>query len=78
MLIFYFLLNKKIYEIYKYKYDIRKIFLALYEILKFVKYKRNANTSAHPGIRSLVIILKLRKLFLQSSKSKRFDQQEIC
>ena len=45
MLIFYFLLNKKIYEIYEYTYDIRKIFLVLYEIRKFEKYIRNANTS---------------------------------
>ena len=42
MVISYFLLNKEIYE---YMYDIRKIFLVLYEIRKFVKYIRNANTN---------------------------------
>ena len=42
MVISYFLLNKEIYE---YTYDIRKIFLVLYEIRKFVKYIRNANTT---------------------------------
>ena len=42
MVNFLFLLNKEIYE---YTYDIRKIFLVLYEIQKFVKYIRNANTS---------------------------------
>ena len=51
MVISYFLLNKRLYEIYEYTYDIRKIFLVLYEIRKFLKYIRNANTryyaSAH-------------------------------
>ena len=45
MVISYFMLNKGLYEIYEYTYDIRKIFLLLYEIRKFVKYIRNANTS---------------------------------
>ena len=45
MVISYFLLNKRLYEIYEYTYDIRKIFLVLYEIRKFVKYIRNANTN---------------------------------
>ena len=45
MVISYFLLNKGLYEIYEYTYDIRKIFLVLYEIRKFVKYIRNANTT---------------------------------
>ena len=44
MVISYFLLNKGLYETYEYTYDIRKIFLVLYEIRKFVKYIRNANT----------------------------------
>ena len=41
MVISYFSLNKEIYE---YTYDIREIFIVLYEIRKFVKYIRNANT----------------------------------
>ena len=45
MVISYFLLNKEIYE---YAYDIRKIFLVIYEIRKFVKYMRNANTRHYP------------------------------
>ena len=45
MVISYFLLNKGLYEIYEYTYDIRKIFLVLHEIRKFVKYIRNANTN---------------------------------
>ena len=54
MVISYFLLNKRLYEIYEYTYDIRKIFLVLKKYFfqyKFVKYIRNANTryyaSAH-------------------------------
>ena len=48
MVISYFLLNKGLYEIYEYTYDIRKIFLVLYEIRKFVKNIRNANTTFNP------------------------------
>ena len=51
MVISYFLLNKGLYEIYESTYDIRKIFLVLYEIRKFVKYIRNANTSYKLGIK---------------------------
>ena len=47
MVISDFLLNKEIYEMYEHTYDIRKIFLVLYEIRKFVKYIRNANTTHH-------------------------------
>ena len=64
MVISYFLLNKEIYE---YTYDIRKIFLVLYEIRKFVKYIRNVNTTPYPSM----VVLKSKKIqaFKKSAKS---------
>ena len=63
MVISYFLLNKGLYEIYEYTYDIRKIFLVLYEIRKFVKYIRNANTNYDPIVSERFISKSLNFLY---------------